>query len=92
MRACLPEALARKLAVIQGTLTLYAQVKGKSAAWEFALDLGRAQHRPTVVEHLPGVANTICNVLSHRYQPAVLFKLLIQLKSAKAVVPPPRPT
>ena len=30
MRACLPEALARKLAVIQGTL--YVQVKGKSAA------------------------------------------------------------
>jgi hypothetical protein len=89
VRACLPEALARKLAVIQGTL--YAQVKGKSAAREFALDLGRAQHRPTVGEHLPGVANAICNVLSRRYQPGVLFKLPIQLKSAKAVVPPPRP-
>eukprot|EP00435_Cladocopium_sp_Y103_P050142 s2443_g15.t1 len=79
-----------------GALTLYAQVKGKSAAHtllarEFALDLGRAQHRPRVVEHLPGVANTVCDVLSRRYQPGVVFNLPIQLKSAKAVVPPPRP-
>lgn len=79
-----------------GALTLYAQVKGKSAAHtllarEFALDLGQAPCRPAIAEDLPGVANTICDGLSRRYQPELKFTLPIQLKKARAVVPPERP-
>eukprot|EP00435_Cladocopium_sp_Y103_P050888 s1251_g15.t1 len=78
-----------------GALTLFAQVKGKSSAHsllarEFALDLGQAQYRPAIAEHLPGVTNAICDVLSRRFQPGVKFDLPIQLKKARAVVPPAR--
>eukprot|EP00435_Cladocopium_sp_Y103_P055167 s446_g18.t1 len=80
-----------------GALVLFAQVKGKSPAHtllarEFSLDLGRAQFRPSVAEHLPGAVNLICDALSRRFQPGYDFKLPIQLVRAKAVVPPPRPT
>ena len=79
-----------------GALTLFAQVKGKSAshvllAREFALDLGQAQYRPAVAEHIPGIANTICDTLSRRHQAGFDFKIPIQLKGAKEVVPPQRP-
>eukprot|EP00435_Cladocopium_sp_Y103_P022058 s1576_g5.t1 len=79
-----------------GALTLYAQTKGRSPAHtllarEFALDLGQAQYRPAVAEHIPGSVNVICDVLSRRFQPDVEFKLPPQLAQAKAVVPPPRP-
>lgn len=79
-----------------GALTLYAQVKGRSAAHtllarEFALDLGRAQYRPAIAEHLPGVVNVVCDILSRRYQPGCVFKVPAQLMHARAVVPPARP-
>lgn len=79
-----------------GALTLYAQTKGRSPAHtllarEFALDLGKAQYRPAVAEHLPGAVNVVCDVLSRRYQPGVDFKLPVQLAKARAVVPPARP-
>ena len=78
-----------------GALTLYAQTKGRSPAHtllarEFALDLGKAQYRPAVAEHLPGAVNVVCDVLSRRYQPGVDFKLPVQLAKARAVVPPAR--
>eukprot|EP00435_Cladocopium_sp_Y103_P022772 s4904_g5.t1 len=79
-----------------GALVLFSQVKGKSSAHtllarEFALDLGRAQYRPSIAEHLPGTVNVLCDVLSRHYQPGYTFKLPIQLVRAKPVVPPPRP-
>eukprot|EP00435_Cladocopium_sp_Y103_P049753 s2113_g15.t1 len=79
-----------------GALTLYAQTKGRSPAHtllarEFALDLGQAQYRPAVAEHIPGSVNVICDVLSRRFQPDVAFKLPPQLVAAKAVVLPARP-
>eukprot|EP00435_Cladocopium_sp_Y103_P074415 s25_g48.t1 len=79
-----------------GALTLYAQVKGRSSAHsllarEFALDLGQAQYKPSIAEHLPGVVNTVCDVLSRRYQPGFEFQVPIQLTKARAVVPPARP-
>ena len=79
-----------------GALTLFAQVKGRSPAHtllakEFALDLGKAQYRPRVTEHLPGIVNVICDVLSRRFQPGETFNLPHQLKQARAVIPPSRP-
>ena len=79
-----------------GALTLFAQVKGKSAshvllAREFALDLGKAQYRPSVAEHIPGISNTICDALSRRHQAGFEHITPIQLKHAKEVAPPPRP-
>jgi hypothetical protein len=38
-------------------------------AREMALDVARACYEPTVVEHVPGVANKACDALSRRYQP-----------------------
>lgn len=78
-----------------GALTLFAHVKGRSPAHtllarELALDLGRAQCRPDLVEHLPGVTNKVCDVLSRRYQPGQEFVLPRCMLQAKAVVPPAR--
>ena len=67
-------------------------MKGKSFAHtllarEFALDLGQAQYRPAIAEHLPGVANAICNVLSRQFQPGFQFKLPIQQKCQSSCPP-----
>ena len=80
-----------------GALTLFAQVKERSPAHtllakEFALDLGTAQYRPRIAERLPGIVNVICDKLSRRYQAGETFQLPCQLKNARAVIPPARPT
>ena len=60
-------------------LTLRFKTSGKATgiiAREVAIDLARACYMPVVAEHLPGIANGVCDALSRFFQP-----------SAKAVVP-----
>ena len=78
-----------------GALSFFAFLKGSSQslrmiAAEFALDLGKAEYRPDLITHIPGITNVICDVLSRRYDPNKQFYIPTQLSKAKAVVPPPR--
>ena len=78
-----------------GALTLFATLKASSTALsiiarEFALDLGRATCKPSLVQHIPGLSNTVCDMLSRRFDSKAPFKLPRVLLQAKAIVPPPR--
>lgn len=59
-------------------------------AREFALDLGEAEFRPDMCEHVPGISNVTCDILSRRFDPNKTFRLPSTLVHAKAVVPPPK--
>ena len=53
-------------------LVLRLKTKGKGAgivAREIALDIAAACYEPTLAEHVPGLANTTCDILSRRYMP-----------------------
>ena len=59
-------------------------------ARELALDVARACYVPTVVEHVPGVANKTCDTLSRLHEPgkdAGLPQHLVEVPRAR---PPPR--
>ena len=78
------------------SLVLFSSLKTQSKqlstiAREFALDLGAASFKPEVVEHLPGVANTVADQLSRKFDPNKPFSLHPCLRTAKEVTPPPRP-
>ena len=78
-----------------GALSLFAFLKGSSAslrtiAAEFALDLGKAEFRPDLFTHIPGITNVICDVLSRRYDPSKTFYIPKQHRKARAIMPPPR--
>ena len=61
-------------------------------AREIALDVADALYRPDVVEHVPGVANLICDMLSRQFQPNPKSKyvLPLQLVHVKELVLPVR--
>ena len=79
VRLWMPEITSRRatLAVRTdniGALTVVASLKGKGpsmglVARELALDFGSCSYAPRVVEHLPGVANVLADVLSRRLDP-----------------------
>ena len=78
-----------------GALSLFAFLKGSSQplrliAAEFALDLGKAEFRPDLIQHIPGITNTICDILSRRYDPNKTFYVPTQLRYAKPVIPATR--
>ena len=75
-----------------GALTLFPTLKASSPALslisrEFALDLGTAEYRPDLIQHIPGIVNKITDVLSRRYQPGTTFSLPKLLLKAKPVIP-----
>ena len=77
------------------SLVLFSTLKSHSKqlstiAREFALDLGAASFKPEVVEHLPGIANTVADQLSRKFDPNKQFSLHPCLQHAKEVMPPPR--
>lgn len=78
-----------------GALTLLTTLRGRTKAMsiiarEYALDHGQAQWRPDLATHIPGLTNTVCDVLSRRYDPNNVFTLPKLLSKAKAIVPPHR--
>ena len=75
-----------------GALTLFSTLKASSPALslisrEFALDLGTAEYRPDLIQHIPGIVNKITDVLSRRYQQETTFSLPKLLLKAKPVIP-----
>ena len=75
-----------------GALTLFSTLKASSAALslisrEFALDVGTAEYRPDLIQHIPGIVNKITDALSRRYQPGTTFSLPKLLLKAKPVIP-----
>ena len=72
--------------------TLRARTKALTIiAREFALDLGRAEFRPDMYEHVPGITDIVCDMLSRQFDPSKTFVLPSALASAQAVTPPERP-
>ena len=52
-----------------GALVLFSKLKSKSSkltliARDFSLDLGNAEYRPGLVQHVPGISNQVCDVPS----------------------------
>ena len=57
-----------------GALTIFSSLKGKycpmnAVAREFALDMAESSYEPTLIQHVPGVANAISDVLSRKCDP-----------------------
>lgn len=78
-----------------GSLTLLTTLKGHSKALtliasEYAMDLGEAEWRPDLATHLPGLTNTVCDMLSRKFQPGHSYTLPVCLKEAHEVSPPLR--
>lgn len=78
-----------------GALTMLTKLRGGSRpltiiAREYALDLGQAPWKPDIVTHIPGLANTICDVLSRKWDPNKTFELPRELQRAKQAHPPTR--
>ena len=59
-------------------------------AREVALDIASSTCEPLVGEHVPGVANITCDMLSRRYQPSATFRLPDQLLSVCEIHPQSR--
>ena len=79
-----------------GALVMLTKLKGGSKALtliarEYSLDLGQAQWKPDIVTHVPGIANTTCDMLSRKLDPTKTFKLPDTLKNAREVQPGQRP-
>eukprot|EP00969_Alexandrium_andersonii_P133328 5896128-Alexandrium_andersonii.AAC.2 len=59
-------------------------------ARELALDVARAAYKPSVAEHVPGVANKTCDILSRLYEPGKSVQIPSRLTSVPRVRPPAR--
>ena len=84
------------------TMVLRHKANGRGPgiiARELALDIARASYRPSVVEHVPGIANKTCDVLSRLHEPGKSAQIpahLAQVARAKVaprdlIVPHPVP-
>ena len=63
------------------TLNLKTSGAGTSiVAREMALDIAWANYQPHVAEHVPGIANKTCDMLSRRFQPGASYELPALLK------------
>jgi hypothetical protein len=76
-------------------LTMVARMKTSSpsiavVAREMALTLSASCVRPCIVEHTPGVANKLADVLSRRFQPGAIWRLPSALAHTTECVLPPR--
>ena len=75
-----------------GALTLFSTLKSGSPpltkiARGFALDLGKAEYRPDLVQHIPGIVNKVNDCLSRRFQPGQTFQLPQCLNKARPIRP-----
>ena len=75
------------------TMTLKLKTSGKGCtliAREMALDISEAVYCPHISEHVPGIANVTCDVLSRKFQPKASFHIPACLVEAKECTLPPR--
>ena len=81
-----------------GALTVVASLKGTGTALglvarELALDLGDCEYFPQLVSHISGVANTLADVLSRRFDPTKQpWSVPVQLRSIPEASVPERTT
>ena len=57
-------------------LVLKLKTSGKATgivARELALDIASSAFAPTLAEHVPGIANDVCDILSRRFEPGKAF-------------------
>ena len=80
-----------------GALAMVSRVKGSSPgmnaiAREFALDAAENSFEPNAVAHLPGITNTVADVLSRRLDPEHKKNWCVPeyLKHVERVIPSPR--
>ena len=59
-------------------------------AREMALDIAAACYPPIVAQHVPGVANNTCDILSRKYQPGAEFKIPALLMDVTETILPSR--
>ena len=74
-------------------LTLQMKTRGSATsiiARELALTLAAANFYPAIAEHIPGIANQICDELSRKHVPGRTFKLPAILKNVTEAVLPIR--
>jgi hypothetical protein len=76
-------------------LVLCLNLKTKGAgttliAREVALDIADALYAPHIVEHIPGLDNTVADMLSRRFAPGYTFALPPCLRNVEELVLPPR--
>ena len=74
-------------------VVLKLKTNGKGAilvARELALDVAKSCYEPVVVEHVPGVANKACDMLSRRYQPGKTYEVPALLKDVPETILPVR--
>ena len=81
-----------------GASTICSSLKGKSGpmnavAREFSLDIAEGSFEPLLVQHLPGVSNTVADLLSRKTDPhySSKWRLPLILQDAQQMSVPPRP-
>lgn len=89
-------ALRGELPASSGALIVFGSLNAKSKAVlkisrEFVLDLGKAEYRPDLVHHIPGISNKIADMLLRRLRPGKSCSLPIELSGALHVEPENRP-
>ena len=90
LRAVL-EVRADSVASLTMAMSMKAGGRGPGIiARELALLLGDAEFRPSVLSHVPGIANVSADMLSRRFDPNKKFTLPPCLRSVREVHPPVR--
>jgi len=75
------------------TITLKLKTTGHGTgivAREMALDVAYALYAPHISEHVPGVSNVTCDMLSRKFQPGATYVVPSALAAAKETVLQPR--
>ena len=85
------EVRADSVASLTMAMSMKASGRGPGVvARELALLLGDAEFRPTVLSHIPGVANVSADALSRRSEPGKAFSLPLCLRTIRETHPPVR--
>jgi len=85
------EVRADSVASLTMALSMKAAGRGPGiVARELALLLGDAEFRPSVLSHIPGVANVSADALSRRHEPGKKFSLPPCLRTVREASPPVR--
>ena len=74
-------------------VVLKLKTKGRGSsiiAREMALDIAWSNFSPHIAEHVPGVANSVCDALSRKYQPSAKYDFPAELEGVKEVTLPVR--
>ena len=75
------------------TITLRLKTSGHGTgiiAREIAVDIAQATYAPHIAEHVPGVSNVLCDVLSRKYQPGAKYAVPAALRNVSETVLQPR--